>query len=153
MPYRGLLEVYSVHWRHSQQPPAHWTVCPLTGQTFVGVSPASVHVPGQSCRHVTRSAHRASGYQQAAICYSWRCGGADFSRAEPAAKTHNVAKTTINRPRQQPVQHAFLTARHSVSFAQGSSHQPSAWTGEVPLTSRSGKREHRRPIITTDQTQ
>ena len=27
MPYRGLLEVYSVHWRHSQQPPAHWTEC------------------------------------------------------------------------------------------------------------------------------
>ena len=147
MPYRGLLEVYSVHWRHSQQAPAHWTVCPLTGQTFVGVSPASVHVPGLSCRHVTRSAHRASGYQQAAICYSWRCGGADFSRAEPAAKTHNV-------PRQPSTdQGSNLCNTRSVSFAQGSSHQPSAWTGEVPLTSRSGKREHRRPIITTDQTQ
>ena len=65
MPYRGLLEVYSVHWRHSQQPPAHWAVCPLTDQTFVGVSLASVHAPGLSCGHVTRSAHRASGYQLA----------------------------------------------------------------------------------------
>ena len=71
MPYRGLLEVYSVHWRHSQQPPAHWTVCSLADQTFVDVSLALVHAPGLSSRHVTRSAHRASGYQLAAICYSW----------------------------------------------------------------------------------
>ena len=68
----------------------------LTGQTFVGVSPASVHVPGLSCRHVTRSAHRASGYQQAAICYSWCSGGSDFSRAEPAAKTHYVPRQQSN---------------------------------------------------------
>ena len=95
MPSRGLLEVHSVHWRHSQQPQAHWTVCPLTDQTFVGGSLASVHAPGLSCRHVTRSTHRASGYQQAAICYSWSSGGLDFSRAEPAAKTYHV-------PRQQP---------------------------------------------------
>ena len=87
--------MHSVHWRHSQQPQAHWTVCPLTDQTFVGGSLASVHAPGLSCRHVTRSTHRASGYQQAAICYSWSSGGLDFSRAEPAAKTHQV-------PRQQP---------------------------------------------------
>ena len=154
MPYRGLLEVYSVHWRHSQQPPAHWTVCPLTDQTFVGVSLASVHAPGLSCRHVTKSAHRASGYQQAAICYSWCSGGAGFSRAEPAAKTHYVPRQQSNDQNSNLCNtHRLHTARHSVSFAQGSSHQPSAWTGELPLTSRSGKREHRRPIITTDQTQ
>ena len=152
MPYRGLLEVYSVHWRHSQQPPAHWTVCPLTDQTFEGASLASVHAPGLSCRHVTRSAHRASGYQQAAICYSWRSGGADLSRAEPAAKTHYVPRQQSN-DQDSPVQHAFLPARHSVSFAQGSRHQPSAWTGELPSTSRSGKGEHRRHMIATDQTQ
>ena len=96
MPYRGLLEVYSVHWRHSQQPPAHWTVRPLTVQTFVGVSLASVHAPGLSCRHVTRSAHRASGYQLAAKCYSWCSGGSDFSRAEPAAKTHDATRQQSN---------------------------------------------------------
>ena len=49
-------------------------------QTFVGVAGIS------TCRHVTRSTHRASGYQQAAICYSWSSGGLDFSGAEPAAE-------------------------------------------------------------------
>ena len=139
MPYRGLLEVYSVHWRHSQQPPAHWTVCPLTDQTFVGVSLASVHAPGLSCRHVTKSAHRASGYQISTSCnmlfmVQWRRW---LFSSRASCKDSLCTKTTIKRPKQQPVQHAFLTARHSVSFAQGSSHQPSAWTGELPLTSRS----------------
>ena len=115
MPSRGLLEVHSVHWRHA---------------------------PGLSCRHVTRSTHRASGYQLAAICYLWSSGGLDFSRAEPAAK----------RQEQQPVQRELLTASHSIDFAQGSSHQPPAWAGELPSTSRSGKGEHRRHIITTGQT-
>ena len=78
MPSLGLLEVHSVHWRHSQQPQAPWTVCPLADQTLVGGSQASVRAPGLSCRHVTRSTHRASGYQQAAICYSWSRGGLDF---------------------------------------------------------------------------
>ena len=62
----------------------------------IGVSLASVHAPGLSCRHVTKSAHRASGYQQAAICYSWCSGGAGFSRAEPAAKTHYVPRQQSN---------------------------------------------------------
>ena len=45
-----------------------------------------------------------------------------------------------------------LSESHSIDFAQGSGHQPSAWTGELPSTSRSGKGEHRRHIITTGQT-
>ena len=43
-------------------------------------------------------------------------------------------------------------ASHSIDFAQGSSHRPLAWAEELPLISRSGKREHRRHIITTGQT-
>ena len=104
MPYRGLVEVYSVHWRHPQKPPAHWTVCSLADQAFVGVSLASAHAPGLSCRHVTRSAHRASGYQQAAICYSWCGGGSDFS-SRASCNDSLCTRTTIKRPRQQPVQH------------------------------------------------
>ena len=78
----------------------------------------------------------------------------DFSgpRAQASSNDSKCTKTTIKRPRQQPVQHRS-SQRDSVSFAQGSSHQPSAWTGELPLTIRSGKREHHRPIITTDQLQ
>ena len=136
MPYRGLLEVYSVHWRHSQQPPAHWTVCPLTDQTFVGGSLASVHAPGLSCRHVTRSAHRASGYQQAAICYSWCNGGFDFSRAEPAAKTHhvprqqsndqnsNLCNTSSSQRATQLVLHRAVVISHQ--RGQESCHRPAA---------------------------
>ena len=154
MPYRGLLEVYSVHWRHSQQPPAHWTVCSLADQTFVDVSLALVHAPGLSCRHVTRSAHRASGYQLAAICYSW-CGDINkLTFLEPSQQQRLIMYQDNNQTTKTATcATPFLTARHSVSFAQGSSHQPSAWTGELPLTIRSGKREHHRPIITTDQLQ
>ena len=123
MPYRGLLEVYSVHWRHSQQPPAHWTVCSLADQTFVDVSLALVHAPGLSC-------------QLAAICNSW-CGDINkLTFLEPSQQQRLINnQTTKTATCATP----FLTARHSVSFAQGSSHQPSAWTGELPKTSRSGK--------------
>ena len=153
MPYRGLLQVYSVHWRHSQQPPAHWTVRPLADQTFVGVSLASVHAPGLSSRHVTRSAHRASGYQQAAICYSWCGGGSDFSRAEPAAKTHYVPRQQSNDQDSNLCNTRSSQRDTQLVLHRAVVNQPSAWTGELPLTSRSGKREHRRPIITTDQPQ
>ena len=141
MPYRGLLEVYSVHWRHSQQPPAHWTVCSSADQTFVDVSLALVHAPGLSCRHVTRSAHRASGYQLAAICYSWcgdinKLGFLEPSRQQRLIMYQDNNQTTKTATCATP----FLTARRSVSFARGSGHQPSAWTGELPLTIRSGKR-------------
>ena len=106
MPYRGPLEVYSVHWRHSQQPPAHWTVCSLADQTFVDVSLALVHAPGLSCRHVTRSAHRTSGYQLAAICYSWCSDINKLTFLGRASSNDSLCtKTTIKRPRQQPVQH------------------------------------------------
>ena len=154
MPYRGLLEVYSVHWRHSQQPPAHWTVCSLADQTFVDVSLALVHAPGLSCRHVTRSAHRASGYQLAAICYSW-CGDINkLGFLEPSQQQRLIMYQDNNQTTKTATcATPFLTARRSVSFAQGSSHQPSAWTGELPLTIRSGKRGHHRPIITADQLQ
>ena len=105
MPYRGLLEVYSVHWRHSQLPPAHWTVCSLAED----VSLALVHAPGLSCRHVTRSAHRASGYQLAAICYSW-CGDINkLGFLEPSQQQRLIMYQDNNQTtkilRQQPVQH------------------------------------------------
>ena len=110
---------------HSQQPPAHWTVCSLADQTFVDVSLALVHAPGLSCRHVTRSAHRASGYQLAAICYSW-CG--DINKLTFLEKSQQQ-RLIIYQDNNQTTKTAtcttpFLTARHSVSFAQGSSHQP-----------------------------
>ena len=152
MPSRGLLEVLSVHWSHSQQPQATWTACPLADQTFVGGSLASVHAPGLSCRHVTKSTHRASGYQQAAICYSCNRGGHDFSRARPAAKTYHAPRQQPKDRSNKPVQHKLLTASNSIDFSQGSSHRPSAWAGELPSISRSGKGEHRRHIITTGQT-
>ena len=141
MPYRGLLEVYSVHRRHSQQPPAHWTVCSLADQTFVDVSLALVHAPVLSCRHVTRSAHRASGYQLAAICYSWcgdinKLGFLEPSRQQRLIMYQDNNQTTKTATCATP----FLTARRSVSFARGCGHQPSAWTGELPLTIRSGER-------------
>ena len=141
MPYRGLLEVCSVHRRHSQQPPAHWTVCSLADQTFVDVSLALAHAPVLSCRHVTRSAHRASGYQLAAICYSWcgdinKLGFPEPSRQQRLIMYQDNNQTTKTATCATP----FLTARRSVSFARGCGHQPSAWTGELPLTIRSGKR-------------
>ena len=111
-----------------------------------------MHAPGLSCRHVTRSTHRISGYQQAAICYSWSSGGLDFFLEPNQLQRHIMYQDNNQRQEQQPVQHELLTASHSIDFAQGSSYQPSAWAGELPSTSRSGKGEHRRHIITTGQT-
>ena len=75
-------------------------------QTLVDVSLALVHAPVLSCRHVTRSVHGASGYQLAAICYSW-CGDINkLGFLEPSGQQRLIMyKTTIKRPRQPPVQH------------------------------------------------
>ena len=121
-----------------------WRCAPFTGDTRSSLS----------CSHVISSAHQASGYQLVAICHSW-CGDINkLTFLEPCQQqrltmyqdNHQATKTaTCATP--------FLTARHSVSFVQGSSPQPTAWTGELPLTIRSGKREHHRTIITTEQPQ
>ena len=125
------------------------------------------HAPCLSCRHVTRSAHRASGDQLAAICYSW-CGDINkLGFLEPSRQQRLIMYQDNNqRTKTATCATPFLTARRSVSFARGSGHQPSAWTGELPLTIRSGKRgapsththlgpategEHRRHIVTTGQ--
>ena len=123
---------------------ASWRCAPFTGDTRSSLS----------CSHVISSAHQASGYQLVAICHSW-CGDINkLTFLEPCQQqrltmyqdNHQATKTaTCATP--------FLTARHSVSFVQGSSPQPTAWTGELPLTIRSGKREHHRTIITTEQPQ
>ena len=154
MPYRGLLEVYSVHRRHSQQPPSLWTVCSLADQPLVDVSLALVHAPVLSCRHVTRSVHRASGYQLAAICYSW-CGDINkLGFLEPGRQQRLMMFQDNNQTTKAATcATPFLTARRSVSFARGCGHQPSAWTGELPLTIRSEKGGHHRPILTSDQLQ
>ena len=110
-----------------------------------------MHAPGLSCRHVTRSAHRASGYQLAAICYSW-CGDINkLGFLEPSQQQRLIMYQDNNQmTKTATCATPFLTETLSY-FAQGSSHQPSAWTGELPLTIRSGKRGHHRPIITTDK--
>ena len=123
---------------------ASWRCAPFTADTRSSLS----------CSHVISSAHQASGYQLVAICHSW-CGDINkLTFLEPCQQqrltmyqdNHQATKTaTCATP--------FLTARHSVSFVQGSSPQPTAWTGELPLTIRSGKREHQRTIITTEQPQ
>ena len=106
---------------------ASWRCTPFTGDTH------------SSLRHTgrcARSAHRASGYQLAAICYSW-CG--DINKLEPSQQQRLIMYQDNNQTTKTATcATTFLTARRSVSFAQGSGHQPSAWTGELPLTIRSG---------------
>ena len=96
---------------------APWTARPLADQTFGGGSLASEHAPGLSGRHATRSTRQASGYQQAAIYYSWSSEGLQFSRAKPAARTYHAL------PRQKQVDWSnkrgpreILAARQSTSI-------------------------------------
>ena len=78
--------------------------------------------PGLSGRHATRSTRQASGYQQAAIYYSWISGGLQYSRAKPCKdipctyRQEQVDWSNKRGPRE------IRAARQSyIDFAQDSS--------------------------------